>query len=113
MIRPTGNDGGNYAQFLELLVPKLPRCLDFIRRPHRPPIIYILIASLPGPVTLLFLTIIIPPLLEGLPIVHPSRRAFPLAEVVQNAVAVHPQALKMMRQQRLLVLARRDDGADM
>src|SRR4051794_23186781 len=84
------------------------RVLDFIRRLHRPPIIRILLASPPGPKLLLFLTITFPPLLEGLPIVQPSRRSFSLAEEVQNAIAVHPHTLKMLRQQRLPVLARDD-----
>lgn len=93
----------------------LLRVLDFIRRLHRPPIIQTLFASLPGLELhlFLFLTIAFPPLFEGLPIVQPSRCATCLAEEVQNAVAVHPHALKMLRQQRLPVLARDDDGADM
>lgn len=80
------------------------KILHLVRRPHRSPIIRILLASGSQPDSLLVSTIVFPPRLECLSVVQLRRGTISIPKDVQNAITIHPYTFKMLRQQRLLVL---------
>jgi hypothetical protein len=103
-MSPRTPSNGEIQQILLLKYAwDVSRALHFIRGPHR----------LPTSILFLLRTIAFHHFSKACRLYSLVGAPLSLTKEVQNAIAVHPHSFKVLRQQRLPVLARDHNGADM